>query len=66
MKYLREWKTTIQESVTGKEKRSALYTWPRKGLEYELVFKEANEKIPILGKRTIALLKAIGILEKEV
>ena len=34
LKYSRTWKTTIQKSPTGKEIRSALYTWPRKKLEF--------------------------------
>lgn len=61
MTYFREWKTTIQESVTGEEKRSALYTWPRKGLDYDLLFKEATEKNYYLRKMYLHLDDIWGV-----
>lgn len=36
LKYGRVWKTSVQKSPTGKEVRSALYTWPRKRLEFSV------------------------------
>ena len=36
LKYSHVWKTSIQKSPTGKEVRSALYTWPRKKLEFSV------------------------------
>jgi len=38
------WKTTIQETIEGDEKRSALYTWPRVRLESEMLVFEDEER----------------------
>lgn len=37
VKYRRKWRTGIQQSVTSGEIRSALYTWPRRGLSYRIL-----------------------------
>jgi len=38
------WKTSIQETIQGKEKRSALFTWPRIHLDNELRFISSVER----------------------
>ena len=74
LKYSRVWKTFIQKSLTGKEVRSAIYTWPRKKLEYtvfatnyaeqaylkRVLFKFVNEVwgIPLWQDETILLSDA--------
>ena len=37
------WRTGIQESITGIEKRSALYTWRRRKIEYSLDLLDSKE-----------------------
>lgn len=39
----RSYKTGIQMSVTGQEKRSALYSWPRRALKYKVIGMSAAE-----------------------
>lgn len=38
------WRTTIQETIEGGEKRSALFTWPRVTLESQIQFTTDQEK----------------------
>jgi len=37
LSYKRIWRTSIQTSVEAKEKRSALFTWPRRSLQFEIL-----------------------------
>ena len=41
--YKRIWKTSIQTSINAMEKRSALFTWPRRYLRYSLLTMSAQE-----------------------
>jgi hypothetical protein len=38
------WRTTIQETIEGGEKRTALYSWPRIGLENQMEFTTNAER----------------------
>ena len=36
VKYARAWRTSIISAATGEEQRAALFTWPRRSLEYSV------------------------------
>lgn len=42
-KYSRSWRTSIQASLTAHEKRSALFTWPRRNLQFSILNLTAAE-----------------------
>jgi hypothetical protein len=40
-----EWKTGIKRGITGNERRSQFFSWPRRSVAYEMMFKTAEERM---------------------
>ena len=48
--YRKQWRTALQSSLVDGEKRSALFTWPRRGLSYNSIAMEYAETAYIMRK----------------
>jgi hypothetical protein len=57
----RKWKTSIQTSINGLEKRSQLYSWPRKALRYTALCLDMEESNYLRRKIRKNLSNIIGV-----
>jgi hypothetical protein len=56
-----KWNTSIQTVLTGREKRSALYTWPRRGIRYNIFTISEDESNVIKQRLFKNLHNPIGV-----
>jgi hypothetical protein len=64
----RKWKTSIQTSINGLEKRSQLYSWPRKALRYTALCLDMEESNYLRRKirRNLSYIIGVPVWTEEV